>query len=95
MGRACLGNWLCCLAYHRNRRSSQGRCLVRLIRRVTSLEARYSTDALLAAMTDDELGEAFDEFAGRLASAGLEPPCGWDGPLPALISWLARSATEH
>ena len=68
--------------------------VVSMGRRLATLEARYSPDALLAAMSDEELEHAFAAACDGLARAGVEPPSGWDGPLPSLIRWLERE-TAH
>jgi len=65
-----------------------------LSNRLDRLEAHYGPDALLAAMSDEELSAAFECIAGAMGQLGSEPACGWDAPMPELIRWLERE-TAH
>jgi hypothetical protein len=65
-----------------------------LSNRMSRLEARYSPAAMLASVSDGELGEAFKDTCEVLSAAGLEPPFGWDAPLPDVIRWLERETRE-
>ena len=65
-----------------------------LSNRLDRLEAHYGPDALLAALSDNELAAAFECIAGAMEARGSAPACGWDAPLPELIRWLERQ-TSH